>query len=72
MAIRKHNLTALSSCEGELVGMVAGIQHGMNFLLIVGEIAQNVPSAQVLNDTSAALEMVKSGPDSAFRTRFIL
>eukprot|EP00975_Prorocentrum_lima_P026896 5658547-Prorocentrum_lima.AAC.1 len=28
----KQSLTALSSCEAQLVGMVAGIQHGINLV----------------------------------------
>eukprot|EP00975_Prorocentrum_lima_P036489 7675124-Prorocentrum_lima.AAC.1 len=65
MVIRKHNLTALSSCEAELVGMVAGIQNGINLPLSLGELSQRVPIAHVLIDNPAALDMVKSGPDSA-------
>eukprot|EP00975_Prorocentrum_lima_P050526 10585200-Prorocentrum_lima.AAC.1 len=42
----KQSLTALSSCEAELLGMVAGIQHGINLILSLGDVAQYVPIAQ--------------------------
>eukprot|EP00975_Prorocentrum_lima_P029837 6261217-Prorocentrum_lima.AAC.1 len=54
----KQCLTALSSCEAELVGMVAGVQNGIHLLLILGELSHSTPIARVMNDNSAALQMV--------------
>eukprot|EP00975_Prorocentrum_lima_P065234 12902252-Prorocentrum_lima.AAC.1 len=53
-----QSLTAVSSCEAELVGTVTGIQHGINLVLGKGESSHHVLIAQTLNDNSAALEMV--------------
>ena len=67
----KQSLTALSSCEAELVGMVAGVQHGINLMLSLGEITQAEPTTRILCDNAAAISMVQQGPNAVFKTRFI-
>ncbi len=67
----RQSLTALSSCEAELVGMVSAVHHGINLLLSLGEMTQIAPSATVMNDNAAAIELARSGPNASFRTRFI-
>eukprot|EP00975_Prorocentrum_lima_P041804 8784606-Prorocentrum_lima.AAC.1 len=42
----KQSLIALSSCEVECVGMVAGIQHSIHLILSLGDITQQLPIAQ--------------------------
>eukprot|EP00975_Prorocentrum_lima_P032768 6882426-Prorocentrum_lima.AAC.1 len=61
---RKKSVPTLSLNHAKLAGMVAGIHHGISLLLSLGDIAQQAPLARVLNDNSASLEMVRSGPDS--------
>ena len=51
--------------------MVSGVQQGINMSLSLGEAIQEKPQLEVYNDNSAALDLVKSGPEAAFKTRHI-
>eukprot|EP00975_Prorocentrum_lima_P007757 1660702-Prorocentrum_lima.AAC.1 len=69
MEIRRKSLTALSSCEAELVGMVAGVCHGIDLFPSLGEWTQAARRTRVLNDNSAAITLARAGPNAACKTR---
>ena len=67
----RQHLTSLSTCESELVALSSGVTYGIPLLLTMRELQAAAVSLEASTDNTAALQHVKLGAESPYRTRHI-
>ena len=64
----RQNLIAKSACEAELIASSEAFQQGENISIVISEMINASCDIEVSSDNAAALHMVQSGSETAWRT----
>ena len=62
---------AKSTCEAELIASSEALQQGENISIVISEVINASCDIEVSSNNAAALNMVRNGSETAWRTRHI-